>query len=197
MPFQFLDTGPLIDDELELVCPSPTYFNSVLAAASDAETLAIEPHEPGPTRKSLEEFLANAPEGRQQPDPRRGRVPAYHFWMRLLPPANIPFEIIGGIGLRIGATPELEMFSGNMGYHVYPPARGHHYAERSCRLLLPLARRHGMRLLWITCNPENIASRKTCEHLGATLVDIVNIPRNHEFYSRGERQKCRYRLILE
>jgi hypothetical protein len=45
------------------------------------------------------------------------------------------------------------MFSGNIGYHVYPPARGHHFAERACRCCLPLARRHGMERLWITCNP--------------------------------------------
>jgi predicted acetyltransferase len=197
MGFEFFDPRPLIDGELELVCPGEHYFSSVLVAASHPVTMAVEPHEPGPTRKSLEEFLAGAPLGHQPGDPRRGRTPAYHFWMRLREPGDIPLEIVGGIGFRVGTTPELEMFSGNLGYHVYPPARGHHFAERSCRLLLPLAKRHGMRLLWITCNPGNIASRKTCERLGATLVDIVNIPRNHEFYSRGERQKCRYRLVLE
>jgi tagatose 1,6-diphosphate aldolase len=79
---------------------------------------------------------------------------------------------------------------------VYPPARGRHYAERAARLLLPLARRHGMSELWITCNPDNAASRRTCERLGGELVEIVPIPPDHAFYSRGERAKCRYLIRL-
>ena len=76
------------------------------------------------------------------------------------------------------------------------PARGRHYAERACRLLLPLARAHGMQTLWITCNPENVASRRTCERLGASFIDVVALPANHMLYQRGERVKCRYRLDL-
>ena len=37
------------------------------------------------------------------------------------------------------------------------------------RLLLPLARRHGLQTVWITCNPDNWASRRTCELAGAEL----------------------------
>jgi tagatose 1,6-diphosphate aldolase len=105
-------------------------------------------------------------------------------------------RIVGGIGLRIGTSAEIEMYSGNIGYHVYPPARGRHFAERACRLVLPLARRHGMERLWITCNPENAASRRTCERLGARLVDIVTIPGDHPFRVRGETAKCRFVIDL-
>jgi tagatose 1,6-diphosphate aldolase len=195
MPFTFLDPGPLVDDELELIAPEERYIPEVLRSASHPATLEAEPLDIGMTRRRLEEFLRHAPHGHEPPDRWRGRSPAYHFWMKL--PPLMPLVIAGSISLRIGNTQELELYSGNIGYHVYPAVRGHHYAERASRLLLPLARRHGMTTIWITCNPENIASRRTCERLGATLVDIVNIPRTHEFYSRGERQKCRYRLILD
>ena len=40
-----------------------------------------------------------------------------------------------------------------------------------------LARAHGHSLLWITCNPDNLASRRSCERLGAQYVDIVPVPR--------------------
>src|SRR5215204_4797163 len=73
---------------------------------------------------------------------------------------------------------------------------GHRFAERSCRLILPLARRHGFDTLWITCNPDNVASRRTCERLGAELVGIVDVPPDNDVYERGSERKCRYRLAL-
>jgi tagatose 1,6-diphosphate aldolase len=88
------------------------------------------------------------------------------------------------------------MYYGHIGYNVFPPARGRHLAERACRLVLPLARAYGMRELWITCNPENVASRRTCERLGATLMEVVDLPEGFPLYQRGERQKCRYRLDI-
>ena len=162
------------------------------------------------TRARALEWLRAAPGGHQNPDPHTGRVPSYNFWMRLRqisapdastsPPrwgeAPPPVEIAGGLGLRIGSTYDLEMYLGHIGYNVYPPARGNHYAERSCRLLLNIARAHGMKRLWITCNPDNWASRRTCERLGCTLAQIIPVPSNHPLYQRGDREKCRYWLDL-
>jgi tagatose 1,6-diphosphate aldolase len=106
----------------------------------------------------------------------------------------IRIGIAGGIGLRIGHNEEIERFYGHIGYHVYPPSRGRHYAERACRLLLALVRHHGIHPLWITTNPENHASRRTCERLGGKLADVVDVPPGHPLYLRGERRKCRYRI---
>lgn len=125
-------------------------------------------------------------------DLEKGYVPAYRFHMRL-PGHEGP---IGIVELRVGDTEPLRRYSGHIGYRVNPSHRGHRYAMRACRLILPLARRHGMQELWITCNPDNIASRRTCELLGAELVEIVDVPPDEEMYERGDRQKCRYRLAL-
>ena len=107
-----------------------------------------------------------------------------------------PVLIAGGIGLRIGHSADLEMYLGHIGYNVFPPARGRHLAERACRLLLPLAKAHGMTTLSITCNPDNWPSRRTCQRLGADLVGLVSLPNDHVLYQRGERSKCRYRVDL-
>ncbi|MCC6424563.1 MAG: GNAT family N-acetyltransferase [Phycisphaerales bacterium] len=129
-----------------------------------------------------------------------GIVPSYHFWMRLNQPKwdystqGPLLHLAGGMGFRVGHTPDIELYYGHIGYHVFPAARGHHYAMRSVQLILPLARRHGFRALWITCNPENVASRRTCELLGCELVETVAVPSNHALYLRGERFKCRYLL---
>jgi tagatose 1,6-diphosphate aldolase len=194
MAFAFLDPGPLVDRELQLVAPDPRWFDDVLAACSHPLTLRDAPLEAQMTREKLVDLLKRAPAGRQMPNA-RGLVPSYSFWMRIAGGAA-DVRIAGGISLRIGCNAEIELYSGNVGYHVYPPARGRHYAERACRLLLPLARRHGLHLLWITCNPENAASKRTCERLGAKFVDVVPIPPEHPFRTRGETAKCRYVLDL-
>jgi tagatose 1,6-diphosphate aldolase len=127
---------------------------------------------------------------RRHGDTVRGTAPSYYFEMRVAD-ANA-----GRIDLRVGETTLLTMYSGQIGYFVAPTFRGRHFAERACRLLLPLAKAHGLMTLWITCNPSNIPSRRTCERLGATLVEIVEVPRDSDLYLHGEREKCRYRLEL-
>lgn len=125
-------------------------------------------------------------------DPAKGYAPEYRFKMVLAGQE----EKIGGINLRIGDTERLIKYSGHVGYGVEPEHRGHHYAARSIRLTLPLARNHGLQTLWITCNPDNAASRRTCELAGAELIEIVDLPEDTDMYQRGKRQKCRYRITL-
>lgn len=124
-------------------------------------------------------------------DPARAFVPAYVFDMR------VDGQKVGGINLRIGNTDGIVTYGGHIGYVVEPESRGHHYAERACRLVFPLAKNHGLTILWITCNPDNIPSRRTCERLGATLVEIVDLPEDNNMYQRGEREKCRFRIDLD
>jgi predicted acetyltransferase len=129
---------------------------------------------------------------REPANPARGWVPAYRFAMRL----DGVEHAVGRLGLRIGSTHTIEHYAGHIGYEVALPFRGSRLAERSCRLVLPLARSHGFRQLWITCNPDNAASRRTCERLGAELVDIVDVPPDNAVFGPGSERKCRYRLPL-
>jgi len=125
-------------------------------------------------------------------DDERGWVPAYFFDMY----RDGYAEKVGGIDLRIGNPPSIRLYGGHVGYDVNPEHRGHHFAARAVRLLFDLARRHEMQVLWITCNPDNWASRRTCELAGGTLVEIVDLPPDNDMYRDGERQKCRYRFDL-
>ena len=125
-------------------------------------------------------------------DPSRGLVPSYKFEMRSAGTGRK----FGNVDLRIGDSRDLVMYSGHLGYSVLPEHRGNRYASRSCTLLLPLAREHGLEMLWITCNPDNVASSRTCEILGAELVEKVDLPRNTDAYRKGERQKLRYKIEL-
>jgi tagatose 1,6-diphosphate aldolase len=194
--FRFLKTGRLIDGDLELVVPEDRWIEPHLKSCHHPLTRTQMPQHANASRDSFEYFLRTHPGGHQPPNALQDVVPAYHFWMHLLPERAPVIPIAGAIGLRIASTPNIELYFGHIGYHVYPAARGNHYAERSCRLLIPLARAHGLSTLWITCNPENIASRQTCERLGAQLVETVMLPSDNLLYKQGDREKCRYRLDI-
>jgi predicted acetyltransferase len=117
-------------------------------------------------------------------------VPTYRFRI-VQAPSGIA---VGFINLRVGSSPNLLLYRGHIGYGVDAPYRGNGYAASACALLLPLAHLHRIDPLWITCNPDNHASRRTCEKLGAELVEIIEVPQNTEAYRAGARIKCRYML---
>ena len=125
-------------------------------------------------------------------DPVVGYVPAYKF-KKVNAGRD---EEIGHIELRVGNTHDLVMYGGHIAYGVSADHRGRRYAARACRLLFPLAKQHGLNELWITCNPDNTASARTCELAGATLMGIVDLPEHSDMYQEGERQKCRYKIEL-
>jgi tagatose 1,6-diphosphate aldolase len=119
-------------------------------------------------------------------------VPAYIFDMRHRPTA----QRAGRISLRRGVTENILKYAGHIGYAVNEPFRGHHFAERACRLILPLVRAYGTTELWITCGPDNPASQRTIERLGAQFVEVVDVPPEYPLTEGVIRKKCRYRLAV-
>lgn len=194
--FRFLNPFPLSDCELSLVAPQLQYVDALLTTLRHPQTEQLEPEMARMSRGEITAFLDRTPSGHQLADANVDRVPAYHFWMLVTPPTGERPAVVGGLSLRVGDTTDIERHIGHVGYNVYPPARGHHFAERATRLVLPLARQHRLRHLWITANPDNLASRRTIERLGAQLIDIIPLPDTHPLRARGETTKCRYRLVL-
>ena len=88
-------------------------------------------------------------------------------------------------------------YYGNVGYNIMESQRGHHYAYYACKVLFKIAKEEfGMKELIITCNPDNEASYKTLKKLKGDLVDIAQIPYDHELYEKGDRFKCIFRFKL-
>jgi predicted acetyltransferase len=125
-------------------------------------------------------------------DPSRGWVAAYEFVMQ----AKGAAAPAGKVSFRAEPHCLLELYRGHIGYDVEPEFRGRHFAERSVRLLFPFIRRHGFPEIWITCNPDNLASRRTCERLGGLLTQVILLPESEDMYIQGDREKCRYRVPL-
>jgi tagatose 1,6-diphosphate aldolase len=120
-------------------------------------------------------------------DVEKGYLPSYVFEMR----HSDTNEKMGEISFRVGNN-ENTFYGGNSGYSTEENFRGHRYAARSLKLLFPFIKKHNLDEFCVTCNPDNVASRKTCEIAGGQLVEIVDLPPENDQYVRGERKKCRY-----
>ena len=144
--------------------------------------------EPG---KLIDGDLELVPVEKSPADPVKKYVPQYHFEMRHPGEA----AVLGLIRLRIGSAVKLH-FPGHIGYEVKETYRGHRYAARSARLLFPLAKAHGLKALWLSIDPHNIPSLKTCRAIGGKYVETVRLPKNHEMYRKGYRYVRRYRVDL-
>lgn len=141
------------------------------------------------------EFLKNSEiqlvlERTVEGDEAKGWVPAYHFAI-----CNDKGIKMGVCDLRIGHNDKL-YYGGNIGYSIDKEYRGNHYAGKACLLLFELARKHNLEYVIITCNPENIASRKTCEYAGGTLLEVAELPEDSDMRDRGETRKCIFKFTL-
>ena len=124
-------------------------------------------------------------------DPPKGYVPAYYFSII----RSSDDVKVGRCDLRVGHN-ENTKHSGNIGYEVNEKFRGNGYASKACKLLLKLAKKHYMSEIIITCSDYNIASRKTCENIGAEYMGLIEIPQWHEMYATGRRVSCKYLVRL-
>ena len=122
--------------------------------------------------------------------PERKHVPVYSFDIAL-PDGTA----VGTCSLKIWHTPVI-WFAGNIGYEVYEPYRGHHYAAKACRLLYPLAVRHNLDYLIITCNVGNAASERSIQLAGGMFISEEDVPQDYEQYQRGSKRVRIYKVLL-
>lgn len=104
---------------------------------------------------------------------------------------------VGRVEYRVESGRDLRYY-GNIGYVIYVPYRGHNYAYKACLLLIALMRGKikGLQEIMITCNPDNIASKKTILKLGFEFIETIDIENDHELFHMGETQKELYILNL-
>lgn len=124
-------------------------------------------------------------------DPERNWVPAYHFHI-----CDLRGIVMGACDLRVGYTDGL-YYGGHIGYSINEEYRGHHYAAKACKLLFSLAKKHDMSFLYITCNPDNLPSKRTCEYLQGEFLGVVELPEDNDMrINDGETHKCIFKFHL-
>jgi len=131
-------------------------------------------------------------EGRYPAQEQRHHVPAYRFHIRRKPSD----EIVGNMSLRLGSNEHIENYAGNIGYNVDEAHRGHGFAAQAVILLKEVIKAHEFDGVFITCNPENIASRRTCEKIEAKLLGRVTVPKDNPMYMMGIREKLHFEWRL-
>jgi predicted acetyltransferase len=83
-------------------------------------------------------------------------------------------EYLGRIAIRHRLTASLRERGGHIGYDVRPSARRRGHATAMLRAALPVARSLGIESALLTCDLDNVASRKVIEHNGGVLEDQLN-----------------------
>lgn len=79
-------------------------------------------------------------------------------------------KIVGVSRLRLELNEDLRQEGGNIGYDVPPSKRRRGYGTNLLRLTLEKAREHNLSRVLVTCNKDNIGSRKIIEANGGVLA---------------------------
>jgi predicted acetyltransferase len=146
---------------LELALPSEQFEHSFLAAEHE---LALAGHQDtirAETFSALIERLAFARAGKVPPD----RVPATTLWL------VDDREFVGRITIRHYLSDALRVIGGHIGYTIRPSRRGQGLGTQMLALALPAAHALGIDPAMITCDGENLASRRVIERNGGVFAE--------------------------
>lgn len=82
-------------------------------------------------------------------------------------------KVVGIIDYRHPLSPFLYKYGGNIGYSVLPSERRKGYASETLGLLLQVCREYGENKVLLTCDKNNIASRRTILKNGGILENEI------------------------
>lgn len=85
-------------------------------------------------------------------------------------------QIVGRLSLRHRLNDFLEKIGGHIGYGVIPSCRRQGYATEMLMQAFPICLSLGVEKVLITCDADNLGSRKVIERCGGILENITNDP---------------------
>ncbi len=86
-------------------------------------------------------------------------------------------RIVGRVSIRHRLNDLLLRVGGHIGYVVVPECRRQGYATTILRLALRIAHQsHGIDLVLVTCDDDNIGSIRTIERNGGILENVISGP---------------------
>lgn len=166
---------------LQLVLPSEKYKESFIEAIgeqSDDQLSRVEGYKPDRYNGNFDEYLKNFEKEREGKDLPEGWVPQTVFWL-------VDGEkFIGRFSVRHYLNDNLMKVGGHIGYSIRPSERKKGYGTIGLKLALPKARELGIDTALITCNLDNVGSKKIIEKNGGIL--------ENEYKSEDGTVKLRY-----
>jgi predicted acetyltransferase len=94
---------------------------------------------------------------------RHGRVPSTEYWL------IDGDEFIGTLSIRHELNDYLYRIAGHIGYSIRPSKRKRGYGKEILRLGLQKAKERGMTRVLVTCDEDNIGSKKIIEYNGGVF----------------------------
>jgi predicted acetyltransferase len=107
-------------------------------------------------------LVADAREGTPRPE---GFVPSTNLWW------VDGTEFLGRVQVRHRLTPRLRDLGGHVGYWVAPAVRRRGHATAILAATLPVANALGLECVLVTCDDDNVASRRVIEANGGLFQD--------------------------
>lgn len=163
----------------ELIPPDPRVHRSFLAAMAEFQAEGGAPLDDSETGHAIRAYGGRwadpaefarylrqlQREAREQSSRPEGRVPQTTLWW------VDGDEYLGRISVRHRLTPRLREIGGHIGYDIRPTARRRGHGIAMLAAALPVARSLGIDLALLTCDEDNLASRRVIEANGGVLED--------------------------
>jgi len=152
---------------MELVLPSARYRESFLDALAEyhAEGRYLDL---GPG--NFNDFLAWLADGADPDRVPPGFVPQTTYWL------VEDGTFLGRLSLRHELNDSLRLNGGHISYDIRPAKRRRGYGTSALALGLDEARKIGLARVLITCDDNNIGSRRIIEANGGVLQDRITVP---------------------
>ena len=178
----------------------PAYVRALEAGWSPNTTRDVAPEQLAAIAADPDTFLSdlNGRGGKiRLPDGSEvDRLPGIVRWIIATDQPELPF--VGSINLRWqedeAGKPVTQLPShvlGHVGYAILPDHAGNGYASAALAAVLAEARTIGLPFVEITCDAENVASRRIIEKNGGRFVENFVAP----FY--GHEERLMYRIDLQ
>lgn len=114
-----------------------------------------------------------------------GWVPTYTFWL-----TNMNDKILGVVRIRTSLNHEyVKKFAGNIGYDISPLSRKRGYGITLLKLALEKATMINLDKVLITCDDDNIASKRIIENNGGIFESKI-------FKEENKKELRRYWITL-
>lgn len=116
-------------------------------------------------------------------------VPAETFFLTARPKEGGTERIVGMINIRLGLNDTLWQYGGNIGYSIRPSERRKGYNKINLFLALKFCQLHGIEVVLLDCDKENLGSSRTMRALGGRLI------REHWYDVKGQNTLIQHYVI--
>lgn len=130
-------------------------------------------------QNNFEKYLEDVEKESQGIDLKEGRVPQTIFWM------IVDGVYVGRVSIRHYLNEYLSKEGGHIGYDVVPSDRKKGYGTELLKYGLVKSKEMKLEKVLVTCDENNIASRKIIEKCGGVLENVIkkdNLPSKCRFW---------------